>query len=81
MKQKDITLIVVVAFISSIVSITVSKYFIAPPKNRQQKVEIVEAISSEFPELDPTYFNKDSVDPTKLINIGDNSNPQPFNNN
>lgn len=81
MKQKDITLIIVVAFISAVVSIAVSKYFIAPPKNRQQKVEVVEAISSEFPEPDPAYFNKNSVDPTKLINIGDNSNPQPFNKN
>ena len=81
MKQKDITLIIVVAFISGVISITVSKYFIAPPKNRQQKVEVVEVISSEFPEPDKTYFNKDSIDPTKLINIGDNSNPQPFNQN
>lgn len=81
MKQKDISLIIIVAFISGVLSIMISKYFIVPPKNRQQKVEVVEAISSEFSEPDATYFNKNSFDPTKLINIGDNTNPQPFNKN
>lgn len=81
MKQKDITLIIVVAFISGVVSITLSKYFIAPPKNRHQKVEVVEPISSDFLKPDSAYFNKNSVDPTKLITIGDNANPQPFNKN
>lgn len=79
MKQKDIVLLIFVGFISGIFSIVASKYFIAPPKNRQQKVEIVEAVSAEFPQPDKKYFNANSVDPTKLINIGDKTNPQPFN--
>lgn len=80
MKQKDIALIIIIVFISAIISIFVSKALIVPQKNRQQKVEVVGAITSDFPTPDNKYFNQSSVDPTQLIIIGNNSNPQPFNN-
>jgi len=79
MKQKDLAIIIVIIFISAVVSIFISKAIIAPPKNRQQKVEVVGAISSDFPQPESKYFNLSSVDPTQLITIGTNSNPQPFN--
>lgn len=79
MKQKDILLIVVVAIVSGVVSVAVSKVLIAPAKNRQQKVEIVEPINATFGQPDSKYFNSNSVDPTQLITIGNNTNPQPFN--
>lgn len=79
MKQKDIALIIIVVFISVVVSIFVSKAVFAPPKNRQQKVEVVNAIDDTFPQPDSRYFNNQAVDPTKLIKIGDNTNPNPFN--
>lgn len=79
MKQKDIMLIIVVAFISAVISITASKILISPAKNRQQKVEVVEPISASFNQPDKKYFNDQSVDPTQLITIGNNTNPQPFN--
>ncbi len=79
MKQKDFILIIVVVFISGFVSLFVTKLVIAPPKNRQQKVEVVEAISTEFNKPSDKYFNSNSVDPTKLIQIGNNTNPTPFN--
>jgi hypothetical protein len=78
MKRKDIMLIIVVAFISGVVSLIISNWLISSPKNRQQKVEVVEALSSNFPTPDSQYFNKDSVDPTKPIQIGGNPNPTPF---
>ncbi len=79
MKQKDIALIVVVIFVSVIASVVLSNLIIAPPKNRQQKVEIVQPITADFPEPDSKYFNDKSVDPTQLIRIGDNSTKQLFN--
>ncbi|HSX36512.1 MAG TPA: hypothetical protein VLG13_00085 [Patescibacteria group bacterium] len=81
MKQKDIALIAVVVVASAILSIVASKFIFAPPKNRQQPVEVVQPISSDFQIPDSRYFNSKSIDPTKLITIGgDNTNPDPFSN-
>jgi hypothetical protein len=79
MKQKDIALIIVVVLISAIFSIVVSKAVFASPKNRQQKVVVVQPISSDFPMPDSDYFNPNSLDPTELITIGNSTNPSPFN--
>lgn len=78
MKQKDIALIVVVVVVSAVISVVVSNAIFAPPKNRQQKVEIVQPISADFPVPDSHYFNSQSIDPTRLITIGSNTNPDPF---
>ncbi|MEI7521897.1 MAG: hypothetical protein WCJ86_00305 [Candidatus Saccharibacteria bacterium] len=78
MKRKDILIIVVIATISGILSLVLSNLFITAPKNRQEKVEVVELISPEFKRPDSRYFNADSINPTKIIRIGDNTNPQPF---
>lgn len=78
MKQKDYLVIVVAVVISGIFSLVVCSKFIAPPKNRQQKVEVVTAINSEFKLPDAAVFNSNAVNPTKLIEIGPNTNNQPF---
>ena len=79
MKQKDIALIIVVAFVSAIMSVVISGKIFAPPKNRHQNVETVQAISTDFPKPDSKYFNSQSIDPTQLIQIGNNANTAPFN--
>jgi hypothetical protein len=81
MKQKDWILIIVVVFISGIVSFVLSNYLFASPKNRQEKVEVVEPITADFkiPKADDKYFNAQAIDPTQIIKIGDNNNNQPFN--
>ena len=79
MKQKDILLIVVVVIVAGVVALLFSKLVISTPKNRQEKVEVVDAITSEFNQPDKKYFNTQSVNPTKLIRIGDNVNQKPFN--
>lgn len=78
MKQKDIALIVIVIVISAIFSVAISRLVFSSPQKRQQKVEVVEPISADFPMPDSHYFNEQSVDPTKLITIGNNTNPNPF---
>ena len=78
MKQKDITLIAVVVFVSGVMSLVISTVFISSPKNRHTKVEVVPAITSEFKQPDTRYFNAQAVDPTQSIRIGDNPNTQPF---
>ena len=80
MKQKDIILIIVVVFISAVLSIVLSNLLISSPKNRKSTVEVVEPIKEDFLEADSKYFNSNSIDPTKQIKIGDQSNPTPFRN-
>lgn len=79
MKRKDMLLIGVIAFFSAVISLVVSNMLFASPNNRQQQVEVVEKISPDFPPADQRYFNKDSIDPTQLIQIGNNNNQTPFN--
>lgn len=79
MKRKDITLIIVVVFVSGAVSLVVSSIFISSPKNQHTKVEVVDPITSDFKQPDKKYFNAQAVDPTQNIHIGDSTNQQPFN--
>lgn len=79
MKQKDIALVVIVIIISGALAFVLSNTFITSSSNRKQQVEVVDAITAEFPEADSRYFNENSVNPTQLIQIGDNTNPTPFN--
>lgn len=79
MKQKDFIAIGIFAFISILFSLILSNLLISSPNNRNQKVEVVDAISSDFNEPDIRYFNNNSVNPTLPIQIGDKQNEQPFN--
>ena len=81
MKQKDIALIILIVFISAIISLFVSKAIFTSHKNRSQQVEVVQAITADFPEPNKNYFNKEAFDPTKVIVIGENANPNPFSSN
>lgn len=79
MKQKDIALIIVIVFISGVASFFISNALFATPDRREQKVEKVEAITADFPTPDNKYFNENSINPTQLIQIGESTNPNPFN--
>ena len=78
MKQKDIALILVVVVMSGVLSLFVARLLFTPPKNRQQKVEVVDAITTDFLHPDSQYFNATSINPTQLIRISENANPAPF---
>jgi hypothetical protein len=79
MKQKDIVLIIVVGFFSAVISIFASKALISSSKNRNEKVTIVQPITSNFPTPDNKYFNNKAIDPTVLIRVGDNTKQPAFN--
>jgi hypothetical protein len=79
MKEKDVALIIVIAFVSAIISLVVSRLLFTTPQNQQQHVEVVPAITASFPNPDSRYFNSSSIDPTQLIQIGNNNNTNPFN--
>jgi len=79
MKQKDLALILVMVFISAVVAFVVSRWVFGSPKNSKQTAEVVDVISSDFSLPSSKYFNAESVNPTKQIEIGGSSNPNPFN--
>jgi hypothetical protein len=81
MKQKDIALIIVIVFVSAVLSLFVSKAIFSSPENRQQTAEVVQPITADFPKPDTRYFNTQAFDPTKVITVGDNANPNPFSSN
>jgi phosphoglycerate-specific signal transduction histidine kinase len=78
MKRQELAIIVMAMVLGGLVSFFVSRLIFTPPKNRQQTINIVEKLSSDFPQANATYFNENSLNPTKNITIGDQSNPQPF---
>lgn len=78
MKQKDIALIIVISFMSAVLSIIVSNFVFGSNKKTLTS-DIVTAITPEFTEPDKKYFNDQSNNPTQIIRIGDNANQQPFN--
>lgn len=80
MKEKDVALIIIVCFVSAVFSLFVTRAIFTAPKHRQQQVEVVEKLTSEFaiPTKEDKYFNANAINPTRLIKIGENPNPQPF---
>lgn len=78
MKQKDIAIIIVVVFLSGILSYFISNALFAAPDSLETEVEVVQPITADFPEPDTRYFNKDSVNPTLTITIGGDQNQEPF---
>lgn len=79
MKQKDVALIIVVAFISAIASFLITGKLFVTPENRQQAVEVVDVITTDFKLPDSRYFNSDSIDPTVESQLGASTNQTPFN--
>lgn len=78
MKQKDIALVIVIAVVAGIISFVLSRLIFVTPANRQQKVEVVQSISTTFPLPSNKYFNNTAVDPSQTIQIGTSTNPAPF---
>lgn len=80
MKQKDVALIIVIVFISGLFSFLLSRVVI-DSDNKKQEVEVVEPISAEFSQPSDKYFNANSTNPTQLIQIGENQNESPLDDN
>ncbi len=77
MKQKDTMVIIAVVIFAGIFSLLISNVLFKTNK-RDLKAETAQAISTEFKQPDKSVFNDQAINPTKLIQIGDSTNPQPF---
>ncbi len=78
MKQKDLALIIIIVFISAIVSLFASKALFGHPATADKQAEMVSPITADFPKPNDKYFNTQSIDPTKTITIQQNSTADPF---
>lgn len=81
MKRKDIALIAFIVVISTVIAFVISNSLFSSPKKRQQQTEVVQPITTDFPQPDSHYINNQAFDPTKLITIGQNNNTDPFSGN
>lgn len=79
MKQKDIAVVIAVAFVSALLSFFLSSRIFVTPENRQQKVEVVDVINPEFDQPDSAYFNAQSINPARASQLGGTTNQTPFN--
>lgn len=77
MKQKDVALILIIVFVSGVLSFVISNKFISSPKH-ELKAAHVDPIVSDFKQPDNKYFNDQSINPTKTITIDNNANPTPI---
>jgi hypothetical protein len=80
MKKKDVLLVVVVAIISGVFSLLIANYLFGGKRAYDLKAPTVDAITADFKLPPETYFNKQSINITKNITIGDTGNNTPFNN-
>lgn len=84
MKQQDIALIIVIMAISAGISFFASSMIFASGKHREQTVSKIDPISADFTiagknyVVSSKYFNDKSINPTQMIQIGDQVYDQPF---
>lgn len=75
MKNSDIASLIVIASISMLVAYFIADAVIGKPSSESVKVKTITPISSEISEPDEKIFNKDAINPTVEVVIGDTQKP------
>lgn len=78
MKKNDILVIAVVAIFSGFISLMAANLLFIPKKTKQLTAQKVDPITADFKKPDNRFFNENAINPTKLIQIGDSNNTEPF---
>ena len=78
MKKNDIALVILIASISMVITYFIAKAIIGTPKSNQVSAEVVEPIKPDLVAPSTKIFNRDAINPTVVIQIGNPSNQQPF---
>lgn len=84
MKQKELALLIGVAFFTAIIAFILSSVIFKVPHNRTVKVPVAARITTNFPDIknDSNYntiFNDNALDPAVPLNATNAPNNQPFN--
>ena len=75
MKQNEIAALIFIASFSVIVAYFVAGAFLGNPSSQTVKVKTIAPISTDVQEPDNSIFNKDAINPTVQVVIGDQSSP------
>jgi hypothetical protein len=76
MKSKDIPTLIIIAVISLVLSIIISSKVFVTPSSRQQQVDVVPTLQTNFPVNKVSqYLSSNNVDPTVNIQINPINNP------
>ena len=78
MKKNDLGIVIAVAIVAGIFSLVASNLIFTPNSTKGLKAQKIDAIEASFVQPDKRYFNQEAVNPTQLIEIGENPNSQPF---
>lgn len=71
MKNSDIATLILIASASMLIAYFVTDGLIGKPANESVKVKTIDSISAEIQEPDENIFNKDAINPTVEVVIGD----------
>jgi hypothetical protein len=78
MKKNEIALIILIVSVAMAATYFTVGAFIPTPGKVPVKVEVAETIAPTVVEPSKTVFNKDAINPTVKVSIGNQSNQQPF---
>lgn len=70
MKKTDIAMIILIASVCMLISYFVTKAMIGDAVNKPVKVKTTEQISKDVTQPDPKIFNKEAINPTVEVTIG-----------
>ena len=71
MKRSEIALIVLVAGMSVIIAYFAANALLGKPSAKDKQVRTITQISSKVEKPDTAIFNKDAINPTVEVSIGD----------
>lgn len=71
MKNNDIATLIVIAAMSMLVAYFIADAIIGKPSNESVKVKTTTPISADIVEPDSKIFNKDAINPTVEVVIGE----------
>jgi hypothetical protein len=80
MKKSDIALLILIVSVSVVISFLLGQAFLGKSIAKPVDVETVQPISADIVEPDSKIFNRNAINPTVPIKIGDTTNQQPFGN-
>jgi hypothetical protein len=71
MKKSDIAAIILIASISMLIAYFIADAVIGKPSSESVKVKTIAPIAADVQQPDSTIFNKDAINPTVEVVIGD----------
>lgn len=75
MKNNDIATLIIIASISMLVAYFIADAVIGKPSSESVKVKTVAPITADIVEPDSKIFNKDAINPTVEVVIGEGQKP------